>query len=418
MGWKTTGAPTGTYYYLGGHGISASDLYACGVKQDSSRAAVLHYDGAAWAALDPGADLDAKRLNACYAIAADNVYFVGGNVSGDRAGGVIVHYDGETFTAITPPSADELFAVWAFAANDIWVGGANVALHHWNGSAWSQIDMSDFSGDIHAFWGSAANALWIGADNGGYFWNGSAIDPDIAISAPFNVLALAGSAANDVYAVGVGGTASFLAHWDGETWSNTQTFFNVSDALFGLCVPPGTVYPWAVGSFPWWAYFNNTFNTLAGRPVTEDAVFESSWLGGTAIFAFGENDIWCVGPEQVYHLESAPGTVAAPVAPEVINVSPAPGSPLTGLQPWRADVHLDPGDGTIVRLVVFVQYQSLATVEVAYDSQRFTPEFNGRSTIGAYGDGGYSLSIIRNGGWPDAPKFFVHAVSDNGGVNA
>lgn len=68
---------------------------------------------------------------------------------------------------------------------------------------------------------------------------------------------------------------------------------------------------------------------------------------------------------------------------------------------------------------VFIQasYIGLTLWEVVHNGDSFSPNYsnvtNGRNSI----EGGYSYTLMRDGGWPGAPTFTVFAVDAFGGEN-
>lgn len=101
-----------------------------------------------------------------------------------------------------------------------------------------------------------------------------------------------------------------------------------------------------------------------------------------------------------------------PVNPTIENVTLSGGANL----PFKADVVLDePVDGTINRIIVFCVYTS-GVSEVIYDGTNFTPDFNAESVLTEVSSGRYRITAMRNGGWPQEPRVFVHANTDRGGM--
>lgn len=106
-------------------------------------------------------------------------------------------------------------------------------------------------------------------------------------------------------------------------------------------------------------------------------------------------------------------------------VTPASGGAIGVNAVWSARITLpsavlsgDGGFDQIARIIIWVQYQNLTSTELVFaglTQAGFTPDFNGASSITKVSPGVYDVSIIRNGGWPAAPRIYVHANSTVGG---
>lgn len=113
------------------------------------------------------------------------------------------------------------------------------------------------------------------------------------------------------------------------------------------------------------------------------------------------------------------------VAPTIGSVSPAAGSVIGTQAAWYGRITLSTaviagagGLDQIGRIIVWVGYQNLNTMELALaglTNGDFAPDFSGASSITLVSPGVYDLRIMRNGGWPAAPRIFVHANTTAGG---
>jgi hypothetical protein len=161
--------------------------------------------------------------------------------------------------------------VAVLAPNDIWAVGyagscfscvGNTLILHWNGTAWSIVPSPNMGGstnNLYAVGAITANDIWAAGDyfNGSIFqtlllhWNGTAwsIVPSPNVSGVSNNMwEVAAIASNDVWAVGDAGRTLAL-HWDGIGWSLASTpnpgagpdLFYGADAVTSTDV-------WAVGT--------------------------------------------------------------------------------------------------------------------------------------------------------------------------
>ena len=64
--------------------------------------------------------------------AADDVYVVGSN-------GTVLHYDGAAFTEIDLDESVDLLSVAGSGPNDVFIVGRVAKVHHWDGQRWSRI---------------------------------------------------------------------------------------------------------------------------------------------------------------------------------------------------------------------------------------------------------------------------------------
>jgi hypothetical protein len=128
--------------------------------------------------------------------------------------------------------------------SDVWAvyGGSSSFVMHWDGSSWTTVTDAVPSGyEINGLWAAGTNDIWAVGDslspmtNATLFehWNGSSwsiVPGPIPRHSTVWLLAVSGSASNDVYAVGAYSTCSgcngahtWAEHWDGSSWSIVAT---------------------------------------------------------------------------------------------------------------------------------------------------------------------------------------------------
>lgn len=178
-----TGAP-GTVFY-GVWGAAPDDMWAVGGPTPVPQGdivpegdVVLHYDGNAelrWERVEIQALLDkpasqGKNLFKVWGASADAVFIVGDS-------GLALHYDGNTWTKVdTGVPGQPLFTVTGRSADDVYaIGGLGFAtLAHWDGSAWSEVDLPAAVPEvIQGIWTAPGEALYIAG------WNGFTASLDI-----------------------------------------------------------------------------------------------------------------------------------------------------------------------------------------------------------------------------------------------
>jgi hypothetical protein len=184
-----------------------------------------------------------------------------------------------------------LTSVAALSASDVWAVGYQFTFSagyqglsmHWDGSQWSDVAFPRTNGGcyLHGMTAVSPSDLWVVGDGAGYpvkpvtaHWNGTAwtlVDiPDFG-PAFGSLKAVATLASNDVWAVGYfrqtlgGKDQNLLEHWDGVAWTQVA-IPNVGRALnqlYGLR-PDQAGGLWAVGySYP--IDFSKPISTLVIR---------------------------------------------------------------------------------------------------------------------------------------------------------
>jgi hypothetical protein len=125
-------------------GSAPTDVWAVGYSRDlpygnrARHSLIEHYNGSAWSRV-PSPDVDTQTvLNGVVALSSTNAWAVG---YASNQGAVVMHFDGNSWTATTLPNLSSLTAIAALSASDIWAAGfdaaGNVVLASWRGSGWT-----------------------------------------------------------------------------------------------------------------------------------------------------------------------------------------------------------------------------------------------------------------------------------------
>jgi len=132
--------------------ITSSDVWAVGYSTSpTTDYATLaeHWNGSSWSIVltpNPPA-LHTVSLNAVAAIAANDIWAVGGNPPFQRGysgQAVLEHWNGSTWSILAAPAstvnwfASSRFGVAVVASNDVWAIG-DFDSFHWDGTAWSVV---------------------------------------------------------------------------------------------------------------------------------------------------------------------------------------------------------------------------------------------------------------------------------------
>lgn len=241
-------------------------------------------------------------------------------IAGERFGAHdrVLHYDGD-WSEAKRFQGDDLVSIHARAANDVWVGGAH-ALHHFDGSGWSDMATSEAFvsiGDewavgergsvlarngstwaavgqpagitVVAAWGTSSSNLWAVVNGTVQHFDGHAWELAPAeLPQNLQLSAIWGSGADDVWAVGYG----TRAHYDGQHW--TTISLPASTLMFAIWGPaPGDV--WASGYDDTllrnWSPMVHPTENLCGESGNQPCTrVELNDLWGSSA-----NDVWVAG---------------------------------------------------------------------------------------------------------------------------
>jgi hypothetical protein len=226
---------------------------------------VYHFDGHAWSeALSPG---QGGALAQQGPLAFDRVRGDGAGGVWVLAGGTVLHFDGASWTAASPPSplASTDRGLWG-REDEVWIGAKTsdpsterlvTSVFHFDGRAWdSSVVVTPapecYGGSslgstwINDMSGSGSNDLWICGNtcaasnmtgvrsNFVQHWNGIAWSPvgaedlQTVLDAPLAIDASGGDA--DVWAA----TCSQLWHWDGTHWTIAEYALTGAFELYAL----------------------------------------------------------------------------------------------------------------------------------------------------------------------------------------
>jgi len=122
-------------------GTSGGDVYAVGLDDtaDPSVGVVLHFDGTAWV---PVLQHQGLVPNAVWADAANDVFVVGFQVDPGRdfnPRAAVWHFDGSTWSPMTVPTNVILHGVWGTGGSDVFAVGEGGVILHFDGTAWSAV---------------------------------------------------------------------------------------------------------------------------------------------------------------------------------------------------------------------------------------------------------------------------------------
>lgn len=255
---------TGGSYLYAIDALSATDIWAAGGQAGSPTrpAYVIRYNGSSWSEIPvPIVGTYRNAFNDIDGISSNDIWAVGhwGNASG-QFHALAMHWNGSNWSNISLPSSivsplSEVLNVKMIASNDVWAIGYYLAgggfMIHWDGSTWTEITPLAGGGAFAPL--SANNIFSVGSEI--THWNGNSwtiVDPLTQLSDP--------------------ALASAVVFSNGEIWAGGRTI-DVSSNFFSLIyrsvnnVPlfnGGTAQSWNVGR-------NSSNNSPGSLLLTTDA---------------------------------------------------------------------------------------------------------------------------------------------------
>lgn len=173
--WETfdTRLPGTTFYGI--WGAAPNDVWAVGGPQVGADPAiqqgdvVAHFDGTKWSTVAVDA-LAARPMSAernlfkVWGANARDVFIVG-------SGALTLHYDGSRWNKVANPTdtSNSIFTISGRGANDVFAvsGGIDGGLIHWNGSAWSAIELpAEHPSAVQGVWTAPGQPVWISGFSG------------------------------------------------------------------------------------------------------------------------------------------------------------------------------------------------------------------------------------------------------------
>jgi hypothetical protein len=213
--------------------------------------------------LVPSPQVSSGSLAGAAAIAANDIWAVGGIFTSSGQKTLAEHFNGTSWSVVrtSSPTSNSFFSgVAAAASNEVWAVG-NSFIEHWNGSSWSVVP-SPTGTRLNGVTAPASNSVWAVGDETNSdnavveHWDGTSWS---MVSSPaFNGVGLSAVSAdspNDIWAVG---TATFatgapftgpaVLHWNGQTWSLTSAANTMAGVtlLAVTALSPSNV--WAAGN--------------------------------------------------------------------------------------------------------------------------------------------------------------------------
>lgn len=207
-----------------------------------------------------------ENLRAIWAADATNLWAVGDN-------GTILKGDGTNWTAQTSGTTQHLRAVWGGSATNLWAVGDNGIILKGDGTNWTE-QTSGSTNPLRGIWGSSGTNIFTVGDSGtilrstnGTLW--AAMTSGITT----HLRAVHGSGTSNVWAVGDGGVVRF---WNGTTWgSQTSGVTTQLNAVFAA----NATNIWAVGTGG--VVRKGSGTTWAGQTSAGSSDLNAVWAAST-----------------------------------------------------------------------------------------------------------------------------------------
>ncbi len=271
-------------------GSGERDVWILGIRE------ILHWDGSVWTTRPIGGTVPDLRAT-WGGVAVSGVreaWFVG-------AGGQMARWDGERWGESPPAVRQHLRAVWGTSDANVWSVGAQGTILHWDGVAWRSVS-SGTTEDLVAVWGRGARDVWsLGARSTSLRWDGARWSP-VPVPGAMSLVDGGGDVEGGAWLVGRGARSPLIARWDGSQWAPALAGLDGLDRanLSAVWIGGGSV--WVVGSLP---------PVVMGEvrpPPTESVALRwdgARWVRVATDITGGFEDVWGVGPSEVYALGPA-----------------------------------------------------------------------------------------------------------------
>ena len=231
--WAESPVPAGTPTLYGVWASGGSDVWAVGIG-----GTILHYDGQAWAPVSVSGAAPTQTLSAVWGASSTDVWVVG-------EGGVVLHGAANGIARETSNTTENLTGVWGTGASEVWGVSALGTVIRRAGGAWT-VQGTDLAARVfYGIWLAARGDVWVVGDrvtlhNDGNAWATATNPLDIATS-------VWGSASDDIWSVGraVAPGTTFISRFNGVEWMAVT-----SPATTPLLAVRGTsaTNVWAVGN--------------------------------------------------------------------------------------------------------------------------------------------------------------------------
>jgi hypothetical protein len=277
--------------FLNAWGTGPNDVWAVGWDSLRNAGPIVHWNGVSWQR-----SLTSTRfLEGIWGMGTSDVWASGGFFFND-VDGILLHFDGTAWSEVQVPGGlPMMHAIWGTSSDDVYVGGRKRWIH-WDGSAWSNLELPEAM-EIYDLWGSDTNDVWAsGSTPEGMgcriaHWDGQTVSVSHLGEANWTCERIWGDQANDIW-VTVGNYLTTDAHffrWDGSTWTlvNTETEVGYLEGLRGIASDDS----WAVGDAGMMLHWNgSSWVSFRENPAGFPTIGYVYSVRGSS-----PNDVWAAG---------------------------------------------------------------------------------------------------------------------------
>jgi hypothetical protein len=185
-------------------GISSTEIY--GTRRSLG---IVRYNGSSWS-LDTQGGLAGGDPLAVWGSDSQNVWACGI--------GKIWRRDMTTGWAVAHNVSGAMNDVFGRGPNDVWVVGNAGAVHHWNGTQWTQ-ETTGTTAQLRGVWTAPGAPVFVVGGDGVILQYDGTSWTTMPSPTTARLLAIYGHAPNDLFAVGDGAT---VLHYDGAHWSRVR----------------------------------------------------------------------------------------------------------------------------------------------------------------------------------------------------
>ncbi len=251
-------------------GTANNNIYAVGEV-----GIILHYDGTSWTPMSSGTYY---QLNTIFGFSNNEIYAVGGD---SYSHGIILKFDGQQWTTAYEGGTGHFTRIFGFDHNNIYAVGYNGAFFHFNGSTWIKEAFPYPSANLRAVWGTSPDNLYL-ADFAGNFYQKQNNTWNIVSSTGTPTYDIWGSSASDIFVTENNGK---IWHFDGGSWQLMTT--NSSYYHFDI-MGFSSKQVYTVGQAGEILFYNGTTWSKLNNPYSDNLA--SIWgLSPCEMYASGNN---------------------------------------------------------------------------------------------------------------------------------
>jgi len=243
-------------------------------------------------------------MSSIWATSPTDVYAVGHN---DGGYGQMYHYDGHAWKSVDPAlGIGSLACVFGFDRNDVWAVGERIVYNptppptlldsslaiRLNGTKWEKIQLRP-DRRLLSIWGSASNDVWMGGLNAALFhYNGVSVQRDslpmfipTGQGPPYGIYSITGNSRENVYLLlyaplANGFSRNYLFERQAGRWVVVDSTFGSFSRIW--MSPAGKLYSVGYGTYvreagKWTQILNTEFESSAIYGPGDDDLFVVGW---------------------------------------------------------------------------------------------------------------------------------------------